>query len=142
MLSKHSARDVAHSNGKLQLVSTKFPEDASKLCCVREEPCVVAQANTEIVVHRQWIRCPAGSPNVQNTGPENPQQKSQSWQQLRKHLTCGGVTLRRTLATNGFIRRPLLRFTTASGFSELTIGTNARSNYESAVCLFFQPQFT
>ena len=59
---------------------------------------MASQASTVIAVHRQWIPCPAGSPNVQGTGQENRRQKSQSWQQLRKHRTCGGVTRRRTLA--------------------------------------------
>ncbi len=53
-------------------------------------------ASTEIVVQRQLIRCPAGSPNVLGTGPEFRQQKSQPWQQFRKFLTSGGVTHRRT----------------------------------------------
>ncbi len=56
-------------------------------------------------MQRQLIRCPAGNPNVQDTGQDFRQQKSQSWQQLRKHLTSissGG----RELGKNGG-RRPV-----------------------------------
>jgi len=33
-----------------------------------------AQASTEIVIQRQWIRCLAVGSNAQGTGPENCQQ--------------------------------------------------------------------
>jgi hypothetical protein len=66
------ARNLAFRSGT-PLVSAKCPEDASKFDSFREEPCLAAQANTEIVVHRQLIRCPAGSPSVLDTGPENRQ---------------------------------------------------------------------
>ena len=35
------------------------------------------------------------APNVQDTEQDFRPQKSQPWQQIRKHLTCGGVTRRR-----------------------------------------------
>ena len=75
-LKPFQARNIAYCNST-PLVSAKCPEDASKLCSFRKEPCLAAQASTEIVVHRQLIRCPAGSPDVQNTGPEKRQQKGQ-----------------------------------------------------------------
>ncbi len=68
---------------------------------------MAAQASTEIVVHRQLIRCRQASPNALGMGQDFPQQKSQSWQQLRKHLTAGGVThrlqLQHTRICFGFI---------------------------------------
>ena len=48
----------------------EMPGRCHKLCSNREEPCLAAQASTEIVVHRKLFLCPAGSPNVQDTGPD------------------------------------------------------------------------
>ena len=66
------ARNVAYCN-RTPLVSAKCPEDASKLCSLREEACLAVRASTEIEVHRQWIRCPAGKPQWRgqefHTGP-------------------------------------------------------------------------
>ena len=84
------ARNVAHRNRTPRvlcqhseantvkaLVSTNCSEDASKLGSFREEACLAAQASTEIVVHRQLIRCPAGSPQCPGYGAgEPPTEKS------------------------------------------------------------------
>ncbi len=54
------------------LVSANCPEKASKVCSFLEKPCLAAQASTEIVVHRQLIRCPAGKPQCPGYGARLP----------------------------------------------------------------------